>query len=301
MRNELKILIFSTLLLFISCKKESKDGFTPTKIDSLASISEVENFIKPFDSSFTKYNYRLEMIKDSTRLIHPYCKGDFDNNGYTDLFVAGKYEYGRMYSYAFMNYSNDSINFFRLDESGTDLIPKVIRKNNQDLLVIKRGSRFNFSIDTLIYKYDNLINYNSYPKKYKIEKITFNGFDNRGEYKVVINQNLKTSFKLSKGINDTLYYYKADRKLLLEEYNELIDLLNYMDFPSLKEEYFERSSSHTMCDLTINYNNNKIKHIFDHGMENHFSLKALYSKLEDLKNTVQFKASGYGLTSEQID
>jgi hypothetical protein len=36
-------------------------------------------------------------------------------------------------------------------------------------------------------------------------------------------------------------------------------------------------------------------------MENHFSLKALYSKLEDLKNTVQLKASGYGLISEQDD
>ena len=296
-----KIICLTLVSIFFSCKKESKDNFTLTKIDSLTSIAQVENFIKSFDSSFTKYNYRLEMIKDSTRLIHPYCKGDFDNNGYTDLFVAGKYEYGRMYSYAFMNYSNDSINFFRLDESGTDLIPKVIRKNNQDLLVIKRGSRFNFSIDTLIYKYDNLINYNSYPKKYKIEKITFNGFDNRGEYKVVINQNLKTSFKLSKGINDTLYYYKADRKLLLEEYNELIDLLNYMDFPSLEKVYFGRSTGHTICELKITYNNGKTKFILDDGMENHYSLKALYSKFEYLKDTVKLKSSGYSLISEQDD
>ncbi|CAM3918287.1 hypothetical protein FLCU109888_08890 [Flavobacterium cucumis] len=296
-----KIICLALVSFFISCKKESKDGFTPTKIDSLASISEVENFIKPFDSSFTKYNYRLEMLKDSTLSMQPYCKGDFDNNGYTDLFVAGKYKYGRMYPYAFMNYGNDSINHFRLHESGTDLIPKVIRKNNHDLLVLKKGSKFNFRVDTLIYKYRNLINYNSNPKKYNIEKITFNGFNIRGEYEIVINQNHKATFKLSKGINDTLYHYKAERGLSSKEYTELIDLLNYMDFPSLKEKYFERSSSHIMCDLTISYNNGKIKHIFDHGMENHYSLKALYSKFEDLKNTVQLRAAGYSLISEQDD
>lgn len=296
-----KLICLALVSIFISCKKESKDGITLTKIDSLASISEVENFINSIDTSFSKDNYRLEMLKDSTHLMQPYCKGDFDNNGYTDLFVAGKYNQGFMYSYAFMNYGNDSINHFRLHESGTDLIPKVIRKNNQDLLVLKKGSKFNFNVDTLIYKYGNLINYNSKPKKYKIEKISFNGFNIRGEYAIIIEQNLNTSFKLSKGINDTLYYYKAQRKISSNEYNELIDLLNYMDFPSLKEKYFERSSSHIMCDLTINYNNGKTKFILDDGMENHYSLKALYSKFEDLKDTVKLKASGYSLISEQDD
>ena len=288
--------------IFFSCKKETKTNFIPTKIDSLSSISEVENFIKSIDSSFTKDNYRLEMLKDSTLSMQPYCKGDFDNNGYTDLFVAGKYKYGRMYPYVFMNYGNDSINHFRSNESGTKVIPKIIRKNNQDFLVIKRDATFNFSIDTLIYKHDNLIHYNRKPKKYKIEKISFNGFDIRGEYEIVINQNLKATFKLSKGINDTLYHYKAQRKISSNEYNELIDLLNYMDFPSLEKIYFQRGTTgHTICELKITYNNGKTKFILDDGMENHYSLKALYSKFEYLKDTVKLKSSGYSLISEQDD
>lgn len=295
------IICFAVAVLFVSCKNETKDDFTLTKIDSLNSLTDVENFIKLYDTSLTKQNYRLEMLKDSTQLIQPYCKGDFDNNGYTDLFVAGKYYYGRMYAYAFMNYGNDSINYFRLDESGIDVIPKVIRKNNQDFLVIKRGAKSDFSIDTLIYKYDNFINYNRNPKKYKIEKIAFNGFDIRGEYDIIIDKNRDTSFKLSKGIYDTLYYYKADRKILPKEYNELIELLNYMDFPSLDKTYHERSSTHIICELTITYNNGKTKFILDFGMENNYSLKALYSKMEDLKNTVQLKPAGYGLISELDD
>ena len=297
-----KIFCLVVISIFFSCKKETKTNFIPTKIDSLSSISEVENFIKSIDSSFTKDNYRLEMLKDSTLSMQPYCKGDFDNNGYTDLFVAGKYKYGRMYPYVFMNYGNDSINHFRSNESGTKVIPKVIRKNNQDFLVIKRDATFNFSIDTLIYKHDNLIHYNRKPKKYKIEKISFNGFDIRGEYDIIIDQNRYTSFKLSKGIYDTLYYYKANRKILPKEYNELIELLNYMDFPSLEKIYFQRGTTgHTICELKITYNNGKTKFILDDGMENHYSLKTLYSKFEDLKDTVKLKASGYSLISEQDD
>lgn len=297
-----KIFCLVVISIFFSCKKETKTNFIPTKIDSLSSISEVENFIKSIDSSFTKDNYRLEMLKDSTLSMQPYCKGDFDNNGYTDLFVAGKYKYGRMYPYVFMNYGNDSINHFRSNESGTKVIPKVIRKNNQDFLVIKRDATFNFSIDTLIYKHDNLIHYNRKPKKYKIEKISFNGFDIRGEYEIVINQNLKATFKLSKGINDTLYHYKAERELSSKEYTELVDLLNYMDFPSLEKIYFQRGTTgHTICELKITYNNGKTKFILDDGMENHYSLKALYSKFEYLKDTVKLKSSGYSLISEQDD
>ena len=248
------------------------------------------------DSMFSKENYRLEMIKDSTRLVQPFCIGDFDNNGYKDLFIVGRDKYDFKFSYALMSFGKDSIKIFNFHED-VDLVPKVIRENNQDRLVVKRNSRFHYSNDTLIYKYGGFVNYNDNPKKYKIEKISFNGYDIRGKYDIIIDQNLNANFKLTKTLNS----YKANRKLTLKEYNELIELLNYTDFPSLKEDYFERSSSHIMCDLTINYNNNKIKHIFDHGMENHFSLKALYSKLEDLKKTVQLEEEGKGLLSDEVE
>ena len=74
-----------------------------------------------------------------------------------------------------------------------------------------------------------------------------------------------------------------------------------MDFPSLKEEYFERSSSHIMCDLTITYNNGETKYIYDHGMANNYSLKTFYSKLEDLKKTVQLEEEGKGLLSDEVE
>lgn len=295
-----KLIFLVIVLILISCKKELKEDIMLTEIDNLTSLTDVENYIMLLDSKFSKENYRLEMIKDSTQLVHPFCIGDFDNNGYKDLFVVGKNKYDFIYSYAFMSFGKDSIKIFNFHEDD-DLIPKVIRKNNQDLLAVKSGIRFQFSKDTLIYKYDGFVSYNENLKKYNIEKITFNGSSDKGDYDIIIDQNLDAKFKLTKGIYDTLYFYKADRKLSLKEYNELIELLNYTDFPNLKEEYFERSTSHSMCDLVITYNHGKTKHIFDKGMRNNYSLKTFYSKLEDLKKTVQLEPAGKGLLSYEVE
>lgn len=281
MRN-LKYL--ALLFFFISCKKEDsnlkKTEYKTSRIDSLNSIMEVENFIHSLDTNLINYNLNK---------THSYCKGDFDQNGLTDLFVIGKFHESREKPFAFMNYGKDSINTIQIEDVGKYLVPKVIRENNIDFLIVSRDYHFEKRTDKLIFKYGGFINYNSKPKKYQIQKIVFTGFDIRGEYEISIDNKLNATFKNTKGE----YIYNGNRKLSKGEYDGIVNLLNYMDFPNLKDDYFTMGVSDSpMCELKIIYNNGKSKNIFDSGMENNFSLKNLYAKLESLKKTVKLNTAG---------
>ena len=139
-----------------------------------------------------------------------------------------------MYSFAFMNYKNNSVNTIWFKDRGTSFIPKVRKENNQDYLEIyKNGKK-----DKLIFKYGGFINYNQKPSNHSIEKIEFNGSDDvRGEYQIIIYRNLNASIKISRGYYEKVITKTAETKLKLKDYNKLINLLNYMDFANSKENY----------------------------------------------------------------
>jgi hypothetical protein len=68
-----------------------------------------------------------------------------------------------------------------------------------------------------------------------------------------------------------LYEYEISKELKgnfqtvidIESYQEITGLLNYLDFPTLKDDYWVSATDNPSCNLTITYNQGKTKTIRD--------------------------------------
>jgi hypothetical protein len=82
---------------------------------------------------------------------------------------------------------------------------------------------------------------------------------------------------------------KFKGKILQANYDELIGLLNYLDFPSLKDSYAVNWTDDQTSVLKITYNNGKVKEIKDYGLIGTLGLSRVYSILFDLRENQQWK------------
>lgn len=281
------------IIILVSCKeqKSSSQLIKHSKIDSLNSITEVENFIRLKDTSLNNFHlkearhFSSEQLEkfSKTNKSEPYYKGDFDGNGFRDLFVTGNFSENEnfMYSFVFMNYGKDSINTIWLKDHQYVFIPRVTKHVNQDFLEIYSNDfLLGLRHDKLIFKYGGFINFNNKPGKYHIEKIEFTTYDIRGEFEVVVDRSLSVPIKNIQGYYDENIIKKSKIKLATKDHAEIFNMLNYMDFPKLKDSLHISGTDQPFCNLKITYDNGKVKKIFDYGMEENFSLKNLYTKLE---------------------
>jgi hypothetical protein len=297
--NIFKYLII--IILLVSCKHESLESqyvLKYSKIDSLNSIAEVESFIHLKDTSLNKFHLKnasefcSEKLKkfSKTEASKLFYKGDFDGNGLTDLFVVGSFLESKdlMYSFAFMNYGKDSINTIWTEETHSSFIPRIKKHGNQDVLEIFSDDFLQgLRKDTLVFKYGGFVNYNHKPGKYHIEKIELTTFDIRGELDVVMDKSLNVSLKKTRGHYDQTIVTNAKIKLSKEKHDQIFNLLEYMDFPKLKDSLRVGATDQPIANLKITYNNGKVKKIFDEGMTENFSLKNLYAKFESLRKFIK--------------
>jgi hypothetical protein len=75
----------------------------------------------------------------------------------------------------------------------------------------------------------------------------------------------------------------SSSKLSNEEFKEIIDLLHYIDFENLEEEYNVSYSDAGTTSLKITYDNLKVKNISDYGGMGTRGLTKLYDILLQLK------------------
>ena len=192
--NLLKYFIIA--VLFLGCKNENgqikETKSKPSKLDTLTSAIDLENFIYNNDTTLQKHSYKLKRIQDfglrsksdnlavkiadSPGINQSYYKADFDNNGYQDLLTVGHFNQNDlMYNFVFMNYGKDSLKTVSLRSWHSFLIPQIIREDNQTLLEILKPQMTDFGSNKyftkkykLIYKFDDFVEYNAKPKSYKI-------------------------------------------------------------------------------------------------------------------------------------
>jgi hypothetical protein len=68
-----------------------------------------------------------------------------------------------------------------------------------------------------------------------------------------------------------------------KEFTEIIDLLNYIAFPNLKNEYAVSWTDDQSCTLKITYDNGATKKIDDYGMIGTYGLNRVYEMLYELR------------------
>lgn len=219
-----------------------------------------------------------------------WVKTDFDGNGETDLLVFRvegiteilvvlsknkKYElikpsYSNQYRYQFVYpvvKVIDGKSFILLynqrqtgthDEAGNALYTKL-------------------ECDTLVFKYERVLNYSSHPRKHDITQVII---ENNGSCEgdcpkttLTINaQSLSSTASKQEDWNSKTYRGSLSKK----DAQTVIDLLNYADFPRLLPSYRVQETDQTTTTLTVVYDGGKKKIIKDYGSTGTFTLAEIY-------------------------
>ncbi len=254
------------------------------KIDELSNIKEISDFIdfigqeyfEEYGSPFTinetlDYEYiECQKLRDSLK-AKPYYKADIDNNGYTDLLVAGKL-YEEHYILTVRDAGNNTFFIKELTRTGSVCsFVEIVTINNTNYLdyhayKTKKDSLI-LSYRRLIYKYDDFIEYNPKPKKRSISHISLSQHSSWPDFSrsIYINEDRTITNSLNKS-------YRMEET----EYKELIDLLNYINFTELKERYRINYTDARSGILRIEYGHGKTKTIHDYGLQGTFGLKRVY-------------------------
>ena len=82
---------------------------------------------------------------------------------------------------------------------------------------------------------------------------------------------------------------KYTARISIGEYEELLSILNYSDFPSLQDRYIISGSHYSSGILKITHSGGQLKVIADHGLVGTFSLRRIHDKLAALRTNQSWK------------
>lgn len=303
--------IFSSLLLcFCLSLFCSQDKKIFNKIDSLKTTKDVQEFL---DNDKNKINYYLNIeekidhdqycraFADSLNLKQNWEKEDFDRNGLTDLLVTGSTSEGQKTIYILDkgdHFESKNLSKGKLYEQCSFSLVKGGKIEYHSIKILNRYGFTSKLNENLVYKFGEFIEENINLKRHNILEIQF---ENSGSYrskfilkmKIISNRDVTW---ISKG--DGFFQAGAyTSKLSQEKFKEIVNLLNYIDFENLLDEYDVGYSDAATTYLTITYDNLKIKKIRDYGGMGTRGLRKLYDTLNDLKGNQQWTKT---LKSDEI-
>ncbi len=307
-----------------------------SKIDSLETEQQVQNFVRTSikkDSAFAKFELRKisdfnthtvsDLIKktaDSLKINKNFYKGDFDNNGFTDLIIIGDdgscsgmkpLENGGYESYS-CDFSvlcildlGDRFMVKNLQQNHQDeVIPYISKINNRDYIkVFYEESNFDsfgfmnkISSKILSFKFDDFIEYNPNVKHLDVQRIIFETsgcFGTCPIFKLEISKFGNAKF-IAESYNFSERYSRKPEGTFITFLNfislqELFGILDYISFSDLKNDYAVHWTDDQTSTLTIIYDDGKIKSIRDYGLVGTYGLKLLYKKLFDLRFNQNWK------------
>ncbi|HXP49907.1 MAG TPA: DUF6438 domain-containing protein [Bacteroidia bacterium] len=310
------------ILVFLCCLL-SLFSFA-NKIDELKNDSDVNMFLQSIDSTYQlssaelfigDAHYKVAMDSMGVKL---WQKADLDNNGTTDLLVHVWSSYSDELLLAILDIGGKfSVRYLSTQGDPKDYIPVIKNVNNKTLLILYTDTRRDSATydaddvfkllelhkvaaeDTLIFNFNAFIDYNVNPAKNRIKSITYTTeacFGTCPVFTLNIKEDRKaiytaTEYNVHEYIDqEGKKRYKADTgqynsTVDIEHFNKLVNLLNYLDFTKLKDTYKVDWTDDAGCTLTITYDDNKVKKIYDYGEIGTFGLKEVYNVLFSIRDT----------------
>ena len=288
------IFIFTSTLLFSN------------QIDSLNSSKDVEEFAKKIYPKFTEFKWsKFKIISTEKVKEKVSCKDEYDllemknwekiditNDGLTDLILTA-YWGTTLYSYAIVDKGNNNFKIYTLSKNvfnNCELF-KPIKKNGLNCLKTYIKKREEIGLmeyeelivkDTLVFKFQEFTELNINLTNYKIKEIEFQTSGCFGSCPVF---NIKINYKGNAEFNGQAYIKhkgKSERKIPINLFNEIKELLEYIEVKQLKDNYSVAWTDDQTSFLTIRFNDNSTKKIRDYGMIGTFGLMAVYSKLIEI-------------------
>ncbi|HEX7846403.1 MAG TPA: hypothetical protein VF476_11440 [Chitinophagaceae bacterium] len=232
-----------------------------------------------------------------------WIKADFNQDGKTDLIFSGKI-YSQLAVLAFLT-RNDSVELKYIGSTVFSFYPTGIEEldvDNKSFLVVNCVERNQLKIDwkkdlkrdTLIYKFDGFVEYNSKPaSKFKFDSVVFRIFSTwSGVIDIPVMKIFRDGNVTLQG-NKSSYRYDStlwvngvyESKINVEMIKELEDLLGYINFPGLEDEYEIKLVSDLATVVTEVYYEGKMKKVKDYGYHGTFGLHLLYKFLNKIKTS----------------
>ena len=294
------LLINLSFFAFTNAQYNSSEKKFHNKIDDVTTSAQIETLLKSLNPQFSTFhinnslNFSDNACKHISDSLHctPWFKADFDNNGYTDLVVVGGWDNHAIFCILDSGNNRYAINRLtrKIFQSCTFPLLKKISDNNLLLYYsLNKPKAANIKVDTLIYKFGDFVDYHRYSKDNNIEKIEFTAHECFGQcpqFKLIIDSNRSATY------NAVKYNKQAGEfEGTIDENNftQLIQLLNYIDFPNLKNNYAVNWKDDQNCTLKITYDKGKIKTIYDDGMHGSFGLERVYQILFGLRDNQQWQ------------
>lgn len=274
------------------------------KIDSLQTAEDIQKFIEEKNIDYTitvsdklQYSDQCRSVGDSLN-FRPWIKEDFDQNGLTDLLLTGNTKDGPK-TICILDMGNEfntkKITRGNLYEPCAFVTAKDGRiEYKSEKILSRNGYSSSLQTDHLIYKFGEFIEENSNPKRHNILEIEFNASSCYGKcpsfmLKIISNRDIVWLAKSDNNVNFREYFGTYKSKLSQEQYEELTDILNYIDFENLDENYSVGYTDSATGTLKVTYDTLKTKNIRDYGMMGTRGLQKLYKILFGLRGSVEWK------------
>lgn len=295
------------LAFFLPSKAQANDHISHKQnyIDSIQSAKQIADLILKISDRYKGFQINealkfddidtgqsLKKIADSVQ-IQPWTKADFDNNGLTDVLVVGR-NYYHCVICIFDKGGKYEINQITRRHYQNCTFPVVEKKNKIRYYYKEQLGRSNwnkplkFQKVNLIYKFGDFVEENPHPANHKIEKIEYSTSGCYGTCPV-----FSLEINSDRGSKWFAYTYNMiDKKELTgnfqtiidqDKFEELINLLNYINFEVLNDKYAVNWTDDQSSTLKITYDKGKVKSIKDYGLIGTFGLDRVYQLLFDLR------------------
>lgn len=294
------------------------DEFT-SKEKIQAFIRKIDTTYKNYEvkriEDFTRKDFVFvenQKLAKKENVNESFYKTDFDNNGYTDLLVLGDAYHcigsgNQSCSYdpiVILNFGNKKYHIFTISKGFQEYFtPKIEIINGKNILtihkpIVKSWEKKTFEespfVQNLEYKFGEFIEYNSNDKNYipikKIEVSTDGCFGVCPVFQLSISKDRKAifiaeHFNFSQDWESLSNDFEGKFHTVIDQknYDDLINTLQYIDFPNLNNNYSVDWTDDQTVTLTITYADNKVKKIQDYGAIGTYGLKSVYKKLFDLR------------------
>lgn len=316
-----------TILSFANCKGQTTDSTAlvgvetenygakhHNKLDDINSAKEIKTILTSISKDYSTFKINSSLIfhdryrgwsdkecqyfSDSLK-IKPWTKCDFDGNGYTDLLVVGNW-YSDPFIICIMDNGGDKFFTKRITRrSFQDCTFPIVAIINNDPVILyysrtepdwrNHKTEWRLKVDTLVFRFGDFIEVHKTTANHKIERIEYSTepcFGTCPIFGLTIHSD-RTAIFNAKACNKQKGEFAAT--IDTANFNLLINLLNYIDFPNLDSNYAVHWTDDQRCTLKITYDNGKIMAIKDYGLIGTYGLNRVYDILFKLRENQEWK------------
>lgn len=297
--------VFQTIILLIlfqlcSGQPGNQHLHKTNAIDSIQNTTQIARLLAKADERYKniKIDEEIQFTGENCQKhadslkIQAWTKADFDHNGLTDLLVIGS--------------GNGNPVLCMLDKGQTYEVNRITRSHFQECTFpVVENNKIKYYFEgypeirtwdekpvlkekILIYTFGDFIEENKNPANHTIEKIEYSTgpcYGNCPVFYLTIN-----SDKTAKWFAEVYNYIAKQElegtfqtKITQNKFDEIIHLLNYIDFEKLKDTYSVNWTDDQTSTLTITYDNGKTKSIKDYGLLGTYGLDRVYQLLFELR------------------